>query len=580
MAIILRIISADGRKAISQVLPSLPSKIKAPRGAKIEITEVETDITMSIGQYINKYVNDAPADAHVTVEEVEDWAEASAWLESLGALSSRALSPKDWYGAQASDSEGDVLGFDQNTLLLGAAVGGGLAAGLLILTDKSGPKDDTPPVAPNGLDLVSADDTGPSNSDNITSATSGLTITGTAEAGAEIEIFEGDVSLGKTVVGADGTFSLDINLEPGPHALRAVATDAAGNTSAASASLTIVVDNTAPTIPIGLDLAAADDTGASNSDNLTSKTSGLTISGNASGAARVELFNGTISLGTATVAANGGFTIDVSLPAGVNSVTARALDAAGNASDASATIQITVDPSEALPVTNLDLAAADDSGISASDNITTQTTSLTITGNAEPNSVVDVLNGVASLGTVTAGLTGQFTYEASLAPGSHTLTFRPSGTTSTEKASQISITVDTTAPVAPTAIGLDGEDDDGVSNSDDVTSRTTDLTISGLAEAGSVIEIFDGSVSVATTASGANGVFVLDIDLPEGEHVITARSRDSAGNIGPASSPLEITVVPTFSEASVQDFQMAAVLSVLESTSSSDEIISSAFLIA
>jgi hypothetical protein len=47
-----------------------------------------------------------------------------------------------------------------------------------------------------------------------------------------------------------------------------------------------------------LDLADEDDSGSSNSDNLTKETSGLTISGTAEANATVELFNGTTSLGT------------------------------------------------------------------------------------------------------------------------------------------------------------------------------------------------------------------------------------------------------------------------------------------
>ncbi|MFO0111645.1 MAG: hypothetical protein ACK519_04260, partial [Sphingomonadaceae bacterium] len=55
-----------------------------------------------------------------------------------------------------------------------------------------------------------------------------------------------------------------------------------------------------PPAPTALDLAAADDTGASNSDNVTSQTSALTITGQAEANARVELFDGTTSIGTTT----------------------------------------------------------------------------------------------------------------------------------------------------------------------------------------------------------------------------------------------------------------------------------------
>jgi hypothetical protein len=81
-----------------------------------------------------------------------------------------------------------------------------------------------------------------------------------------------------------------------------------------------------------------------NSDNLTKETSGLTISGTAEANATVELFNGTTSVGTVTANSGGNFTLDIDLLAGsVHEITAQATDAAGNVSDVSAVLAITVD---------------------------------------------------------------------------------------------------------------------------------------------------------------------------------------------------------------------------------------------
>ena len=155
------------------------------------------------------------------------------------------------------------------------------------------PPAPTPPPAPTALDLAAADDTGSSNSDNVTSQTSALTITGQADANARIELFDGATSLGKTIANATGAFSLDVTLAAGVRSITAKATDAAGNVSAASAALAVTVDATAPDAPTGLDLAAADDTGSSNSDNVTGQSSGLTITGQAEANANIELLEGT-----------------------------------------------------------------------------------------------------------------------------------------------------------------------------------------------------------------------------------------------------------------------------------------------
>jgi hypothetical protein len=100
--------------------------------------------------------------------------------------------------------------------------------------------DVTPPSAPANLDLAAEDDTGTDN-DNITSQTSNLTITGTAEANAVVELFDEATSLGTTTANGSGAFTMDVTLALGSRSITAKATDAAGNVSAASSALVISV---------------------------------------------------------------------------------------------------------------------------------------------------------------------------------------------------------------------------------------------------------------------------------------------------------------------------------------------------
>ncbi|CAC9962261.1 hypothetical protein, partial [uncultured Gammaproteobacteria bacterium] len=131
-------------------------------------------------------------------------------------------------------------------------------------------------------------------------------------------------------------------LGEGVVSVKTTATDVAGNTIISNAG-NFILDTQAPTAPISLNLADEDNTG-SNSDNITKETSGLTISGTAEANATVELFNGTTSLGTVTANSGGNFTLDIDLSAGsLHNVTAQATDAAGNVSDVSAVLAITVD---------------------------------------------------------------------------------------------------------------------------------------------------------------------------------------------------------------------------------------------
>ena len=264
--------------------------------------------------------------------------------------------------------------------------------------------DTTPLAAPTGLALASVDDTGRSGGDQITSQTSALTISGQAEANALVELFDGATSLGTVSANGSGVFTKDLTLTEGSHTITARAADLAGNTGTASSALTVVVDTTPPAAPTALDLAAADDTGVSNSDNITNLTSGLTISGQSEANAVIELFDGATSLGTVTADGSGAFSLDVSLAAGTHSLTAKALDYAGNYSVASSALSVVVDTAAPTTApTGLDLATADDSGFNAGDNLTKQTSALTISGQADANAVVELFDGATSLGTVSAG---------------------------------------------------------------------------------------------------------------------------------------------------------------------------------
>ena len=128
--------------------------------------------------------------------------------------------------------------------------------------------DTTLPTAPSAPDLTSASDAGASNSDNVTNVIT-PTLTGTSEANAEITLYDtdGTTPLGHATANNSGTWSITTNvaLTQGAHTLTAKAIDAAGNTSSASAGLTVAIDTTAPTVS-SITRADANPTTA---DNLT-----------------------------------------------------------------------------------------------------------------------------------------------------------------------------------------------------------------------------------------------------------------------------------------------------------------------
>ena len=104
------------------------------------------------------------------------------------------------------------------------------------------------------------------------------------------------------------------------------------------------------------------------------------------------------------------------------------------------------------------------------------------------------------------------------------------------------MTIDTVAPAAPVITGFG---DDGGTPGDFRTNDQTLLLI-GTAEAGALIEIFDGANSLGTVTADETGdwSFVTNT-LGEGAHSFTAKQSDVAGNVGSASTPFVVTIDAT-----------------------------------
>src|SRR4029079_515241 len=178
------------------------------------------------------------------------------------------------------------------------------------------------------------------NTDNITSITAPV-FTGTAEAGALVQLLEGSTVLGSATADASGNWSITSSvLASGVHNIAARATDLAGN-QATSTALVVTIDTNGPAVHVP-DLAAARDSGSSNSDNVTNITLPV-FTGTADVGATAQLLEGSTVLGTATADSAGHWSITSStLAGGVHSITARATNLAGNQTT-SAALVVTID---------------------------------------------------------------------------------------------------------------------------------------------------------------------------------------------------------------------------------------------
>jgi hypothetical protein len=162
-------------------------------------------------------------------------------------------------------------------------------------------------------------------------------------------------------------------LNPGVHSITARVIDAAGFTSAVSGALPVTIDTTAPDAPSIPDLVT--DTN-NTTDNITSITT-PTFTGTAEPNSTVAIFSGGVPVGSGPANTGGLYTITTStLNPGAHSITARAIDAAGNFSPLSGTLIVTIDTTP--PETSI-VSAVDGNGRPAGNGGLTTSTSITLT---------------------------------------------------------------------------------------------------------------------------------------------------------------------------------------------------------
>ncbi|MFN8927951.1 MAG: beta strand repeat-containing protein [Rhodospirillales bacterium] len=480
---------------------------------------------------------------------------------------------------------------------------GGAGTALSVTVDR------TAPAAPT-VDLNAASDSAAgtgANDDNLTNvATPSVRVTlpatgGLAVAGDSVQVFVGGTASGASVAltatdiaagfvdvttGALGTDGLKT--------ITARITDVASNQGAASAGLAVTLDRTAPNAPTTpIDLAPtgapADDTGYSQADNVTSNTTPtVRISLAGTGATEGDVLQ--LRLGTTDSGApvtltarhiTDGF-VDVTTGAlgvdGVKSLTARVTDKANNVGTEGGTLSVTLDTTPpGAPTTLVDLAAGSDSGTDVADNRTNVETASFIVSLAGTGAVAgdrvrlttnqsgsDVAISADVEVTADAFAAGQLSITTNrLAAGEQTIKAQVIDVAGSDGplGGGLTITVDRTAPPAPTAIDLtdasDSANGDGTSI-DNLTNVKVQSYIVGFnaeVDAGDEVQLFAtiGGTTVATgakvilndTQAAADSVtlttgdlsLLAGVDLTGATPVtITARITDRVGNQGPAGT--------------------------------------------
>ncbi|MFC3124226.1 Ig-like domain-containing protein [Pseudoroseomonas globiformis] len=277
--------------------------------------------------------------------------------------------------------------------------------------------DDVPPAEPT------IDTRGNGDFINAAQAAASVLLSGDTDAGTMVTLTYGGFSRAAEVDGTRWSYLLtsdDIKaLGQGSVKFGIVATDAAGNESSNSERL--FIDTVAPAVPSGLVLAAGSDSG--DLDGHTAVVT-PTITGRGEDGSIITLFdqNGTV-LGFYKLAKELSWSITLpTMEEGSHFITAVAEDRAGNVSEVSAPLSLTIDTMAPEAAVISGLAPASDTGFSG-DGVTAVRAPV-ITGLAEAGTLVTLFgtDGETVLGEGRAGVDGAWSIASTeLAVGLHSL---------------------------------------------------------------------------------------------------------------------------------------------------------------
>ncbi|PNQ96569.1 hypothetical protein C1S70_23285, partial (plasmid) [Azospirillum argentinense] len=231
--------------------------------------------------------------------------------------------------------------------------------------------------------------------------------------------------------------------------------------------------------------------------------------------------------------------------------------------DAEATIAVTIADPATLVAPTLTLPQP----IPLDQGLDTALTGIQVTDPDSPSITVTLTPSQATLGATAAGQAsvatagdGTLTISGSVADVNATLAaLRITGATAATATVAVTVSdglttpatgtltlpmVDVTPPGSPTITAV-STDSAGTLPVTVTNTNRNRLFVRGTAEADSQVVLSDGGTEVATVTADAQGAWVVDLSatpLPDGTHAFTAQATDVAGNTGPASGALSVTI--------------------------------------
>lgn len=364
-------------------------------------------------------------------------------------------------------------------------------------------QDKTPPAAPK-VNAVNDSSTA---------------VTGTTESNATVYVKAGSKVVGESKATSKGAFSVKIPKQKAGTKLSVVVQDTANNTS--KAVEIIVQDKTAPAAPVVNPLTDQEETITGSSEPnafITAKIDSKVI-------------------GSATSDAKGNFSIKIGKQLGGVKISVTARDKAGNSSTTSEIVVEDKTPPvspKVNPVTDQDES---------------------LTGTAEPNSLVTAKVGTITIGTATANDKGSFSIRVrKQKAGANISLYATDKANNVSSTAYVNVTAKKKVPSAPKV--------------NEIGDNAT--TITGTAESNSTVTAKVGTVVIGSTKVASNGQFFMTISKQKSETKISVNAKNSTGESAPTTVVVKDKTAPSIPTANSITDQQTVVTGTAEANAQVD----------
>ncbi|HFW0425488.1 TPA: non-fimbrial adhesin SiiE [Salmonella enterica subsp. enterica serovar Virchow] len=383
-------------------------------------------------------------------------------------------------------------------------------------------------VVPPKAELDASDDSG-AKGDWITNKHNALTLLGTADRFATVNILIDGKTIGVTTADADGNWNFDIsrNLSDNVYKITVESIDPLGRTSSVDYQLTIDSFTPIPTVM----LHDSADSGVKG--DMITKINTPLFTGMAEANAKVSIYVDGVLSGEAIAGDDGvwNFQFTTALSDGSHDVTVKVEDIAGNTASSSAyNFQIVTQTQK--PTIEL----VNDTGVDNTDHIINEKNPA-LTGTAAPYSTVKLYIDGALIAEVRTNKDGRWEYtlkaDQGLVDGDHRITASVEDIAGNIAHSDpFLISVDTAISIPIVSLSPDsdsGISDDNLTNIVKPTLHLKDIDPDIIS-----VQVWDAAsdtqIGVATQQPDGSWAYTFTSDLTEGLHQVYVKVEDIAGN--------------------------------------------------